>query len=686
MSFLFPGFLFALVAVAVPIVVHLFNLRKFKKVYFSNVRFLANIQQQTSSSQRLKKLLILAARILAITFLVLAFAKPYIPAKDQFSIAHKHVVSIYIDNSYSMEAVNKEGRLLDEAKRRAKEIVSAYGPSDQFQLLTNDFEGKYQRLLSQDVFIKALDEVKVSSNTKNLKQIVERQADVFLADPNAIKTIYLISDFQQNILGNDPVKLLSSIDVRLVRLKANTVPNVSIDSVWFSSPLHRPGQTEKVFVKLSNNSDQKVEHVAIKLKINDQQKALGNVSIGPRKSSIDTLSFGGLQSGWQQGEVSIADYFITFDDRLYFSFNVREKMPVLAINGRNENRYVTALYRSDAFFELQQTGFGNIDYAQLRNNSMLILNEVSDISEGLASQLKNYLQHGGTLLIFPALNGDLNPLNGLLRHLGADMALQVINQETKIARVNLQHPVFREVFEHIPKNLDLPIAKKYLQFSSQSKTSRQSLLELPGGKHFFDEYQLGKGRVFISASPLDDDASNLARHAIFVPMMYQIALSSLHGQRLFYILGQDQFLEIPKLSLKQNQTLVLRKSKFEAIPDLRQVESSSWLFVSDQVKEAGNYQLLKADSLVALLSFNYNRGESDLSYASNSALEAKFQGKKIHLFDTSQGSIQSEVKAVNQGLQLWKLCLILALLCLAAEIVLIRFYKITPNKLKSLSV
>lgn len=680
MNFIFPGFLFALLAVAIPIIIHLFNLRKFKRVYFSNVQFLKALQQQTSSSQRLKERLILAARLLAIIFLVLAFAKPYIPAKTQPSATFQnHVVSIYVDNSFSMGTVNKEGTLLDEAKRKAKEIVSTYSSADKFQMLTNDFEGKYQRLLSKDAFERALDEVKISSNTRNLNQIVDRQQDVFSSEPNSRKTIYLISDFQKNILGKNQVQADKSIDIRLVRLKANPQPNVSVDSVWFSSPIHKPGHTEKLLVKLRNNSDQKVAHVSIKLKINEQQKALGNLSIGAHGTKIDTLSFGGLAPGWQQGQISIVDYFVTFDDQLYFSFQVQDKLPLLAINGGGPNPYINAVYKSDSFFELENTSSGNVNYARLGAYPMIVLNEVPDILDGLNDQLKNHVQQGGSLLIFPSLDGNLTSLNKLLQNVGADAALQVVNEETKVATINLQHPLFREVFEHIPQKLDLPLAKKYIQFNTQSKTTKQSLLELPGKRGFFNEYKLGKGRVFVSAVPLKDDAGNFARHSVFVPIMYQTALSSMHDQRLFYTLGQDQSLEIPKLSIKQNQTLFLRKGTFEAIPDVRQSDNSSRLFVADQIREAGNYQLIKADSLIAVLAFNYNRSESDLTYVDDSTLEGKFEGQKINLFNVSTGSIQSEIKAANQGLQLWKLCLILALLFLAAEIMLIRFYKISAQ-------
>src|SRR6476659_8011806 len=126
MGFLFPEFLFAWLLMAIPVIIHLFNFRKFKKVEFTNVAFLKEVELQTSSSQKLKERLILASRMLAIFFLVLAFAQPYLKSKTSVQAYKKSIVSIYLDNSYSMEAVNKDGTLLDEGKRKVKELVNAY--------------------------------------------------------------------------------------------------------------------------------------------------------------------------------------------------------------------------------------------------------------------------------------------------------------------------------------------------------------------------------------------------------------------------------------------------------------------------------------------------------------------------------------------------------------------------------
>ena len=235
MNFLYPGFLFALFSVAIPVIIHLFNFRKFKKVYFSNVAFLKEIKEQTSSREKLKNLLVLLSRILAITFLVLAFARPFLPISGKIDQSKGNIISIYLDNSYSMDAVNKEGSLLDEANRKAKQIVNSYQLNDRFLLLTNDFEGKHQRLLNAEEFLQALEEVKISAASKSLQQVINRQQNIFNGNSN--RFAYVISDFQNGFAGKEAIQTDANTNVSLVKLHANDLPNVAVDSVWFFSPV-----------------------------------------------------------------------------------------------------------------------------------------------------------------------------------------------------------------------------------------------------------------------------------------------------------------------------------------------------------------------------------------------------------------------------------------------------------------
>src|SRR5215204_2104474 len=119
-QFLSPTLLYALLLIAIPIIIHLFNFRRFKKVFFTNVRFLKELKQETTSKSKLKHLLVLAARILAVAFLVFAFARPIIPSGQKKQNGSTDAVSVYVDNSFTMQAIRTDGTLLEVACRKAK--------------------------------------------------------------------------------------------------------------------------------------------------------------------------------------------------------------------------------------------------------------------------------------------------------------------------------------------------------------------------------------------------------------------------------------------------------------------------------------------------------------------------------------------------------------------------------------
>ncbi|CAN5125398.1 BatA and WFA domain-containing protein [soil metagenome] len=674
MHFLYPAFLFGLLSLAIPILIHLFNFRRYQKVYFSNVQFLKEVQEQQSHRKNLKERLILASRMLALAFLVFAFAKPYIPGNNAIKAGKQQAVSIFVDNSYSMQTLNAEGTLLDEAKRRAKEIASAYTINDRFQLLTQDFEGKHQRLLSREEFNDAVDGVKISAQSKSLQQIINRQQSLLSMHPDAARSVYVISDFQKNMAGDKALKADTSISPTLVQLKANKLPNVAVDSVTLLSAVHRPGESEKIVIRLHNYADEKAEKVPLKLLINGVQKALGSFTLNARSVQYDTLQFSGLQAGWQRGQLSLQDNPVTFDNQFYFSFNVKQQMPVLLIDGGVANPYLNAVFTADAFFAVKRVPEGNVDYGGLSSYPLVVLSDIKAISTGLAQQLKTYTAKGGTLLVFPAADADLSSYQAFLRPMNAGYPESLIAEPTKVLAINLQNPVFRNTFESFPRNPDLPVVKKYYQLSTPANNRAENLMQLPGGKSFWTGYKSGKGNVYVSATALNEDFSNLPRHALFVPIIFRIALLSGHDQPLFYTIGHDEVLETIPVQSSEKQLLKLVKAGQSIIPDVKQQEGSTMLYLSDQLHDTGLYELKKQDTTLAVLAFNDDRSESDLSYFSSVELGSILpQAKSI--LQGGKGSLKGIVAEANFGLQLWKLCIILALVFLAIEIVLIRFYK-----------
>jgi hypothetical protein len=673
MHFLYPAFLFALLSLAIPVLVHLFNFRRYQKVYFSNVQFLKEIQEQQSSRRNLKERLILAARLLALFFLVLAFARPFISNTNNTKAGAQRIVSVFLDNSYSMQTLNREGSLLDEAKRRAKEIVSAYSINDKYQLLTQDFEGKHQRLLSRDEFNDAVDAVKISPRSRSLKQIIDRQQSLLTMQSGAGRSIDIVSDFQKNMSNGQPLKVDTGIHVSLVQLRAGTLANVAVDSVWLLSAIHRPGETEKMVVKLHNYAGEQAVKIPLKLFINGEQKALGGFTLDARSVQTDTLTFSGLKPGWQRGEITLQDNPVTFDNRFYFTFNVKQQMPVLLIDGGKLNPYLSAVFATDQFFSAKRVPDGNVDYAGLSAYPLIAISDVKSISAGLSQQLKTYVAKGGTLVVFPAIDADLASYKSFLQPMGAAYPEKLATESIKVSALNLQNPVFKNIFEDLPSNPDLPVIKKYFQLSA-SAGRNENIMQMQGSQTFWAGYNSGKGKVYVSAVPLDEEFSNLPRHALFVPIMFRIALLSGHDQPLFYTLGHDQTVETTPIQSSEKQLLKLIKDKQSIIPDVKQQEGSTLLYVSDQLQETGLYELKKQDSIVSVMAFNDNRNESDLQYYTSSDLN-KIIPDKGDVIEATKGSVKDIVSHADFGVQLWKLCIILALIFLAVEILLTRFYR-----------
>ncbi|WP_432326751.1 hypothetical protein ACRQ5D_23180 [Mucilaginibacter sp. P25] len=280
------------------------------------------------------------------------------------------------------------------------------------------------------------------------------------------------------------MKVDSNITVNLVQLKAGNLPNVAVDSVWLLSAVHRPGESEKLVVRLHNYATEKEEKIPLKILINGEQKALGSFSINARQVQNDTLSFSGLKPGWQSGEIKLQDNPVTFDNQFYFSFNVKQQMPVLLIDGGAPNPYLKAVFASDAFFAASRVTDGNVDYTALNSYPIVIISDIKTIATGLAQQLRTYVTKGGTLVVFPSADADLANYKSFLLALNTGYPEKLITQDVKVASLNRQSPVFKNVFESFPQNPDLPSVKKYYQLS-KSGAKQESLMKLATGEAFW---------------------------------------------------------------------------------------------------------------------------------------------------------------------------------------------------------
>ncbi len=678
MNFVFPGFLFALLAISIPIIIHLFRFRRFRTVYFPNIAFLQQLSEASDRESRLKQLLVLLARILAIACLVMAFARPYIPADDDDISPEGNAVSVYIDNSFSMNAMSDQGRSLDVARERALEIAHMYGHADRFLLLTNDFEGRHQRFVSREEFIDMAEQVDESPRTRTISEVMIRKAELFGDEPSQRQRAYYLSDYQKSTSGLEDIPPDVEPQAYFIPLQAQQTDNVYIDSLWTESPVILTGQPITMYVRLRNDGTQDMENQPLRVYVDGRQRSVVSYTIGHGEEETLELGWSAGSEPLQQAHVEIRDYPVTFDDRLYFTYQVSSEIPVLAIEGDGSNRYLRALFDGDELFNYSTMPAMAVDYSAFSDYQTIILDGFDRISAGMASEIQRFAEAGGSLVVFPRDGANLASYNDFLRLLNADTYESHDTTSMRVSSLNERHPVFDDVFEHIPEQLDLPGASQYFRINRQVGSMGEDILQLQNGKPFFASYPAGDGKLFLSAVPLDEAYSNFQRHSVFVPLMANIALQSGYMQALYHTIGADEAVVTPRRTSQTEQVFSLRKEGFEVIPEQRRSGNQMQLFFHDQIEEAGNYSLFYGDQQTGGVSFNYDRRESQLEAYGHDELEdklANLQVEAIQVVDAAGKPLDQVLHEMSMGQQLWRLFLILALLFILVEVLLIRFWK-----------
>lgn len=676
MSFVYPGFLFALFAISIPIIIHLFHFRRFRKIFFSNVSFLQQLSDESKKQSRLRHLLVLAARVLAVSSLVLAFARPFIPVEDTLVSMDGNAVSIYIDNSFSMDALARQGRLLDDARQKAREIAEAYQSTDLFQLLTNDFEGRHQRFVTREEFLVMVDQVDVSPAVRTLAEVLSRQSALLQEAQRGSRRTYLISDFQKSSTLLEEVVADTTMVTTFLPLPAQATENMYIDSCWFASPVQLFGQTARLTVRIVNDSEQPVTTQPVRLFIDDVQRTIATYDVDAGGTAEVELSWTIGSTGIQQGWVEIVDYPVTFDDRLFFSYRVNEEIPVLSVYEGSPSPFLNALFGRDSIFRFGQMPVFSIDYSRFTDYGLIILDGLNGISTGLAFELQNFVDQGGHLLIFPGTSADLLSYQVFLGSLGADVYAGRDTIPVRVSMIDERHRLYDGVFEDLPENLDLPLVNEHYLLSRRLASSSQLLMQMQNGAPFLSVQDAGKGQLFLSAVPLNDAYSNFQRHALFVPTLVNIALQSQVVQLLYHTLGHNRPVAVKGLSGGPEDVLYMRGLDMEVIPEQRRSGNQWNLFFYDQVSEAANYLLFADDEPIKGLSYNYDRRESALASHDMDDLSDELRNNglgHIYLLDTSGIDFEVALEELRMGRQLWRHFLVLALFFLLVEVALLRW-------------
>lgn len=665
MLFVYPFFLFAISAILIPIIIHLFQLRRYKKVIFSDIRFLKQITEQNQKQRNIKEWIILAARCLAIICLVFAFAKPFIPLSNTTVTKVDKAISIFIDNSFSMSQQNKEGELLEVAKNKAKEIVSFYNDNDIFQILTNDFEGKHQRFIDKKDFLLYLDEIKLSNQSKSFEKILARQNQLFTNSFNSNKIAYYISDLQENqfknIEQND-----SNLLFNFVPIIPNQNSNISIDSAWIDQPLILPNTPVLLKVKVSNYGKNGIADIPLTFKIDGVQKGIANITCGAYSSAEVQIQFTLNDIDYHAAELSLLDNPVVFDDKLFLTLKAYGNQQLIAIN---PNKNIQDVYAIDENYKLVSFNTNAIDFSAFNNASCIIINELNNYTTGLQSELQKYLSNGGVVLIIPSASlDDITKTNSFLQSINAPQLNLSTNQNLKVAKINLLDDVFKNVFSKIPEIPNWPTINKFYSLTLNSTIKGYNILTLTNDAPFIFKSKYGKGSIYLMGSPFKTDWTNFTEHALFVPFMLRLPLVNKQSAALYYNIDNPENYAFEKNTT--NKIVYLKDKKDEIAFDVINNESKSSIYLNGIITP-GTFNLLAQNkqSQLAKISFNLNRTESNLKTISNDSLD--FDNAQI-INANNLVKHQKEIENNFNGTQLWRWFLLAAIAFVLLEVILLK--------------
>ena len=642
MQFKHPEILYFLFLLVIPILVHLFQLRRFKKEYFTNVKLLKELSIQTRKSATIKKWLLLATRLLLLACLIFAFAQPFFKAKDSESSANEMV--IILDNSFSMQAKGSKGELL---KRAVQDLLENTPENQRFSLVTNTetFWDTDIKSLQKD-----LQNLQYSSTPFQLDFLLTK---IETKKHNIPLDIVVISD-AVGVNQKDLHKLAERKSAYSWLPEAENKSNASIDNVSISQHLDN---FYEIKVDVSVYGDMDTE---IPMSVYDGKNLIAKTVVKPemnKKSVAFTLPKKDFH-----GYVAIEDNSLTYDNTYYFSISKPEKSNVTVIGDAAKNEFLTRIYTTDEF-NFTNSELSSLNYNAIENQDAVVLNELKDIPQALGTTLKDFYSKGGNIVLIPSSENSPQNLNTFLGNFSGLKATALQNQEKQITKIAFSHPLYQTVFEKKVDNFQYPKVNTAFAFSG----SLSPILSYNDQSFFLGSATNKIGHFYVFSAPINKTNSNFQNSPLIVPTFYNMAQNHQKTGISAYTIGENEHLVLD-VFLSKDEVVTIANDKSDFIPMQQILNNKIKLSFGDYPETSGNYSVLKNKEILKNISFNHARTESDLSQRNDNLFDAFTSVNSV-------ATVFDDIHSARTGNEIWKYFIIATLLFLLLELLIQKFVK-----------
>jgi hypothetical protein len=684
MTFLNSIYLAALSAIVIPLLIHFLSRRRIKIIDFSSLKFLFQMQKTRLRWLRIREILLLLLRILILAFLALAFARPALTGKHGSSHAPTSAV-LLIDNSPSSERLSSSGILYDDIKKGALQILSLLGPSDEISFIT--LSGKPATYGPFSDLVRAKDALYATAPGAagpSVREGIKQAQEILAASKNLNRDIYILSDMQsgpewQSLPGN---AVDSSYNYYVIGYTEDDFDNAGISSIQFPPQLLAPGEDFSISANLKNYSDKMINGRVAELYLDNVKKAQTAVDIKTQANTSIDFSVAATGPGFHRGYIEIEDDDYSPDNKFYFDFTIPSAISVLAIGQTPEDIQPLDNCLGDnkvGYINYTGISLGEFSRQNLRSFNVVILSNITTLPAPYINSLQDFLNNGGGLFIAIGGNGLPDTYRDFLNsYAGINLTKRISAGDNNSGQnyfdlkdFDLTNPIFKIYAGKNQESLEIPD----LKIRSFVESSGGAVLGMLADKRAIIS-QSSTNKIVFFGSGFDIASSDIARHSFFVPFVVRtieyLAAKSTAGQE-FYFAGKPASISL----INQTQAVSARLVGPSCDLTLPVARGAYGPFVNiAEIGYPGFYTLLGGSDTLGYLAANPDSSESTDQKIDNNRLKEIF-GKNLAYLD-SKSDIKTEIVQAKFGLELWKYCLALALICLIVESILVREPKQKP--------
>ena len=532
MSFLTPAFFIGLLAVGIPILVHLTQKEKKTVVDFPSLMFLRKIPYTSVRRRSIRDLWLLLLRIAALLLMILAFARPWFTSKSLAASlpGSTREVVILLDRSASMGY----GDRWKKAQTEAKKIVDGLSGQDRATLVQFGSSAEESVRATDDKvrLSQAIDAAKVGAQATRFAPALRLAQSILAQSAMPRREAVLISDFQK--IGwekQEDIHLPEGATLTPVTVAAGDTSDLAITAVTFARNQFSGQDRVVATAGVSNHSTKPAADVPVTLEIDGHAIETKKVTVPPgATASVSFVEFtvadanvrGKLTAGTPAGDTWGAD------NAFFFVLSPGRPVSVLVVQPdgaeRDASLYLsTALGIGDApKFEVETIPASRLSGAIVEKRGVVILNDVATLPTGGAEILKRFVERGGGLLVGAAGNAKWSETEQtalMPGTLGATVD-RPSGSVGALGFLDYSHPVF-EVFR-TPRAGSFSGVHFFRYRTLDPKTNRV-LARFDDGAAAVVERRVGAGHVIAFSTSLDSSWNDLALKPVFLPFIRQMA-------------------------------------------------------------------------------------------------------------------------------------------------------------------